>query len=206
LLFAEAGLGDTLQFVRYVPLVVERGGSIILQVQSTLAPLLRDLEGVTIISKGEPLPPFDMQLPSMWLPHIFATTPASVPAPIPYLHADPEKVAEWRNFFKEVTALKVGIVWAGDPRHKGDRQRSIAADAVLPRFVMPGVQLYGLQKEPLAADIPRNRLVLSDRRHMDNTQTVSKWGDLLGRRNRVKSKTYALPYYFALEDNLLLGS
>ena len=128
------------------------------------------------------------------------------PAPIPYLHADPEKVAEWRNFFKEVTALKVGIVWAGDPRHKGDRQRSIAADAVLPRFVMPGVQLYGLQKEPLAADIPRNRLVLSDRRHMDNTQTVSKWGDLLGRRNRVKSKTYALPYYFALEDNLLLGS
>ena len=76
----------------------------------------------------------------------------------------------------------------------------------MPRFVMPGVQLYGLQKEPRAADIPRNRLVLSDRRHMNNTQTVSKWGDLLGRRNRVKSKTYALPYYFALEDNLLLGS
>jgi tetratricopeptide (TPR) repeat protein len=171
LLFAEAGLGDTLQFVRYLPMVVERGGSIILQIQSELAPLLKDLRGVTIISKGEPLPPFDMQLPLMRLPHIFGTTLASIPAPIPYLHADPDRVTEWRNVFREVPALKVGMVWAGNPRHQGDRQRSIAADAVLPRFVMPGVQLYSLQKEPRAADIPvlealeRNIIDLGPRLH-----------------------------------------
>jgi Glycosyltransferase family 9 (heptosyltransferase) len=135
-------------------MVAERGGPVLLQVQPALVPLLRDIQGVTIVPQGKPLPPFDMQLPLMQLAHVFGTTPASVPAEVPYLRIDPVKLDAWRNFFREVTALKVGVVWAGNPRHKGDRQRSIAADAVLPRLVMPGVQLYSLQKEPRAADMP----------------------------------------------------
>jgi tetratricopeptide (TPR) repeat protein len=154
LLFAEAGLGDTLQFVRYLPMVAERGGSILLQVQPALVPLLRDIRGVTVIPRGEPLPPFDLQLPLMWLPHVFGTTLASVPADVPYLRADAVKREEWRNLFGSVSALKVGVVWAGNPKHKGDRQRSIAAAAVLPRLAISGVQLYSLQKEPRAADRP----------------------------------------------------
>jgi len=154
LLFAEAGLGDTLQFVRYLPMVAERGGSILLQVQPALVPLLRDIRGVTVIPRGEPLPPFDLQLPLMWLPDVFRTTLASVPAEVPYLRFDPVKREEWRNLFGSVSALKVGVVWAGNPKHKGDRQRSIAAAAVLPRLAISGVQLYSLQKEPRAADRP----------------------------------------------------
>jgi hypothetical protein len=60
----------------------------------------------------------------------------------------------WRRDFRDVTALKVGIVWAGNPAHRGDRYRSLAADAVLPRLVVPGVQLYSLQKELRPADVP----------------------------------------------------
>jgi Flp pilus assembly protein TadD len=154
LLFTEQGLGDTLQFIRYLPMVAAKGGAIVLQVQAMLVPLLRGLPGVTLILRGAPLPPVDLLLPLMDLPHVFGTTLDSIPADVPYLHADPEKVEMWRRDFGDIAALKVGVVWAGGPTHKGDRYRSLAADAVLPRLVMPGVQLYSLQKEPRPSDIP----------------------------------------------------
>lgn len=154
LLFAEYGLGDALHFVRYLPMVAARGGRFILQVQPALVSLLRQLRDVTVIPRGEVLPPFDLQVPLMSLPRIFGTTLDTVPADVPYLHPDPEKLPRWRAALGGVTALKVGVVWAGNPRHKGDRQRSLSAEAVLPRLVMPGVQLYSLQKEPRAEDAP----------------------------------------------------
>lgn len=154
LLFAEYGLGDALHFVRYVPMVAARGGRIVLQVQPALAVLLRQLPDVTVVARGEPLPPFDLQLPLMSLPRIFGTTLLTVPADIPYLLADPAKVSRWRAALADVTALKVGVAWAGNIKHKGDRQRSLSAEAVLPRLVMPGVQLYSLQKEPRPDDAP----------------------------------------------------
>jgi Flp pilus assembly protein TadD len=154
LLFAEQGIGDTLHFIRYLPMVAARGGAMLLHVQGTLTPLLRQLPGVTVIPRGAPLPPFDLQISLMDLPHIFGTTLASIPAEIPYLRADPARVEAWQRALHDVTALKVGIVWAGSPIHKGDQFRSLAAEAVLPRLTMPGVQLYSLQKEPRPADMP----------------------------------------------------
>ncbi|WP_316177567.1 MULTISPECIES: tetratricopeptide repeat protein [unclassified Bradyrhizobium] len=154
LLFAEYGIGDALQFVRYVDRVKTMGGNIVLQVQPAIAPLLRCLEGVTVVPRGAPLPPFDLQAPLMDLPRIFGTTLETIPAEVPYLAADPIKVAAWRNVLGRAPSLKVGVVWAGNPRHKGDRQRSLTAQAVLPRLVMPGVQLYSLQKEPRPDDAP----------------------------------------------------
>lgn len=154
LLFAEQGIGDALQFIRYLPMVAAKGGDILLHVQAALVPLLRQLQGVTVVSHGAPLPPFDLQMSLMDLPHVFGTTLGSIPAGIPYLRADPAGVETWRRAFRDVAALKVGIVWAGSPIHKADRYRSLAAEAVLPRLVMPGVQLYSLQKEPRAADAP----------------------------------------------------
>ncbi|WP_354230740.1 tetratricopeptide repeat protein [Bradyrhizobium sp. F1.4.3] len=154
LLFAEYGLGDALHFVRYLPMVTAKGGKIILQVQPALASLLMQLPGVTVIPRAEPLPPFDLQLPLMSLPRIFGTTLDNLPADVPYLHPDPEKLLRWRAALGRVTRLKVGVVWAGNPKHKGDRQRSLSAEAVLPRLVMPGVQLYSLQKEPRPEDGP----------------------------------------------------
>jgi tetratricopeptide (TPR) repeat protein len=152
LLFAEYGLGDALHFVRYPPMVMARGGKIILQVQPALAALLQQLPDVTVIPRGAPLPPFDLQLPLMSLPRIFGTTLDTIPAEVPYLHPDPAKLARWCAALADVTVLKVGVVWAGNARHKGDRQRSLPAEAVLPRLVMPGVQLYSLQKEPRPED------------------------------------------------------
>jgi tetratricopeptide (TPR) repeat protein len=162
LLFAEQGLGDTLQFVRYVPMAAEMGGAIVLQVQPALASLLRTIPGLTVISRGEPLPPFDLQLPLMSLARVFGTTLDTIPAAIPYLQADPAKCASWRRALNGATlnktpdnaaSLKIGVVWAGNPKHPGDRSRSLSAEAVLPRLVMPGVQLYSLQKEPRAAEV-----------------------------------------------------
>lgn len=152
LLFAEYGLGDALHFVRYLPMVTARGGNIVLQVQPALASLLRSLPEVTVIPRGEPLPPFDLQLPLMSLPRVFGTTLDTIPADVPYLHADPARLLRWRAALADATALKVGVAWAGNIRHKGDRQRSLSAEAVLPRLVMPGVQLYSLQKEPRPDD------------------------------------------------------
>ncbi len=154
LLFAEYGIGDALQFVRYVPMVVERGGTVVLQVQPAIAALLRPMEGVTVLGRDEPVPPYDLQLPLMDLPRIFGTTLDTIPAGVPYLKADAAKVEAWRATLGAHTGLKVGVVWAGSPLHKGDQQRSLSAEAVLPRLVMPGVQLFSLQKEPRPADGP----------------------------------------------------
>ncbi|WP_194476125.1 tetratricopeptide repeat protein [Bradyrhizobium sp. CCBAU 53338] len=152
LLFAEYGLGDALHFVRYLPMVTGKGGRIVLQVQPALATLLRQLPDVTVIPRGEALPRFDLQLPLMSLPRLFGTTLDNLPAEVPYLHADPEKVSRWQAALGREARPKVGVVWAGNPKHKGDRQRSLSAEAVLPCLLMPGVQLYSLQKEPRLED------------------------------------------------------
>jgi tetratricopeptide (TPR) repeat protein len=154
LLFAEYGIGDALQFVRYVPMVTARGGTVVLQVQPAIAALLRPMPDVIVLGRDEPMPPYDLQLPLMDLPRIFGTTLETIPVGVPYLKADPAKVEAWRTALGGQQALKVGVVWAGSPLHKGDQQRSLSAEAVLPRLVMPGVQLFSLQKEPRAADRP----------------------------------------------------
>ena len=154
LIFAEYGIGDALQFVRYLPMVVARGGSVLLQVQPAIAALLRPMPDVTVLGRHEPVRHYDLQLPLMDLPRIFGTALDTIPADIPYLNADPAKVGAWRQALGQHGPLKVGVVWAGSPLHKGDKQRSLSAEAVLPRLVMPGVQLFSLQKEPRPADGP----------------------------------------------------
>jgi tetratricopeptide (TPR) repeat protein len=171
LIFAEYGIGDALQFVRYMPMVAARGGSVVLQVQPAIAALLRPMPGVTVLGRHEPVPHYDLQLPLIDLPRIFGTTLDSIPADIPYLKADSIKVEKWREAVGNQSALKVGVVWAGSPLHKGDRQRSLSAEAVLPRLVMPGVQLFSLQKEPRAADGPVLQQLGSD---------ITDLGPLLG--------------------------
>jgi hypothetical protein len=154
LLYAEAGLGDTMQFVRYLPMAAEKGGSIVLQVQPPLVPLLRADANVTVVALGEPLPRFDLHLPLIGLPRVFGTTLDNIPAAIPYLRVDAAKLSQWRGTLDDKTSLRVGVVWSGNPRHKGDRLRSLAAEKLLPRLVMPGVKLYSLQKDARATDAP----------------------------------------------------
>lgn len=153
LLYCEQGYGDILQFIRYAPLVSERGGRVIAVCPAELHRLFRCLPGVSQwIAFDEPLPAFDVQCPLMSLPLAFGTTPATIPAAVPYLHADAGDVDRWRaRLAGEPAGLKVGLVWAGRPTHKNDRNRSLSLSLFEPLARVPGVSFYSLQKGPASS-------------------------------------------------------
>jgi len=149
LLHVEQGLGDTLQFVRYVPLVAQFGGRIIVECQPELQRLIQRMHGgLQVIARGQPLPAFDVQSSLFSLPKIFKTTLASIPAAVPYLVPDTHLVDHWRKTrLVSTPGLKVGLVWVGNPAHKKDRFRSIPLDRLSPLAQVPGVTYFNLQKE-----------------------------------------------------------
>jgi len=155
LLHAEQGLGDTLQFLRYVPLVAGRGARVVLEVQRELLPLLGSLAGTAqVVARDEPLPAFDVHAPLLSLPHLLRTTHASIPAEVPYLRADPARVAAWREhrgMVKEGVGLRVGLVWDGSHGQKQNHRRSLALDALAPLGEVPGIQFVALQKGEAAS-------------------------------------------------------
>ncbi|MDO9360455.1 MAG: tetratricopeptide repeat protein [Polaromonas sp.] len=153
LLHAEQGLGDTIQFCRYAPLVRDLGARVILEVQPPLMGLLSTLDGVSqLIARGDSLPAVDFHCPLLSLPLALKTGLASVPLPKGYLHADPAKVAVWQKRLGVRTQPRVGLVWSGSAAHKNDRFRSIPLP-VLMSFLDEGCQYISLQKELRAADM-----------------------------------------------------
>jgi Flp pilus assembly protein TadD len=149
LLVAEQGLGDTIQFVRYAPMVRERGGVVLLECPPSLRSLLADAPGVDrVVVPGERTPEFAVQAPLPGLPGILGTTWESIPAPVPYLRADPDRVRLWRRELVDPPGFRVGIVWRGHPKHPGDRRRSIPLECLAPLGELPGVRLVSLQKGP----------------------------------------------------------
>lgn len=154
LLYAEQGFGDTLQFLRYVPQVVARGARVILEVQPLLGCLMAGVEGVEkVIALGDPLPPFDVECPLMSLPRAFGTVLETIPAEVPYLRPDPERVERWRDRLVGPEGLRVGLVWAGNPNFKHDRLRSPRLSGLRRVLDVPGVRFFGLQKGPGRADL-----------------------------------------------------
>lgn len=146
LLHAEQGLGDTIQFCRYAPLVAARGATVLLEAPRHLTRLLKGLAGVeTIIATGDPLPPFDLHCPLMSLPDRFATRVETIPAEVPYLSAEPARIAFWRERLPQ-SGLRVGINWQGNPSSKVDRGRSVPLAAFAPLALLPDVHLISLQK------------------------------------------------------------
>ncbi|MBF5096449.1 tetratricopeptide repeat protein [Azospirillum sp. INR13] len=159
LLYAEQGLGDTLQFLRYVPLVAARGGRVVLEVQPSLLPLMAGVVGpAQVIARGDPLPPFDLECPLMSLPRAFGTVVDDVPATVPYLRADPARVAVWRERLAAGEGLRVGLVWAGNPRFPGDDQRSPRLAGLRRLLDVPGCRFHGLQMGPGRADLTQAAL------------------------------------------------
>jgi hypothetical protein len=156
LIYSEQGLGDTLQFVRYLPTVKALGGTVILGTYKPLLPLLKNCAGidhlVELPAKDCPSSSFDLYLPIMSLPVVFHTTLETIPSRIPYLDADPLKIKAWRNQFTH-PAFSVGIVWQGSPSHANDRNRSCPLEQFLPLVKIPGIQWYGLQKGPGAEEV-----------------------------------------------------
>jgi len=146
LLYREQGLGDTIQFIRYVPMVVERGGKVIVECQAPLRPIVEGYPGVErLLIRKDDLPEFNVHCALMSLPYVFQTRLDTIPNKVPYLYADPRKEAEWRMRMARERRFKVGLVWAGRPQHKGDKARSLRLEQFAP-LAASGATFFSLQK------------------------------------------------------------
>jgi tetratricopeptide (TPR) repeat protein len=152
-LYAEQGLGDTLQFIRYAPLLAAHGARVIAAVPAALKPLIATMPGVTVVSAGDLQPSFDLHCPLMSLPLAFGTTLATVPAAVPYLAASPERIEHWRARLQTSAGLRVGLIWAGNPSFAADRDRSMPFEALAPLVARPGVNFVALQRDLPPRDV-----------------------------------------------------
>lgn len=149
---AEQGFGDTIQFLRYIPLLAERGARVVLEVHPELTRLAVSLAGVTqLIARGDAIPNCNWHCPMMSLPLAFATGIGSIPADVPYLRA-PSAAPAWFAA-KNDQQLHVGLVWAGSRKNRIDGKRSVLLEDLSALFAVKGIALYSLQQGPPAQEI-----------------------------------------------------
>jgi len=147
LLHSEQGLGDTIQFSRYVNMVSNLGATVYFEIQRPLESLLKRLEGISqVIIKGNPLPSFDYHCPLLSLPLAFKTNINTIPSSIPYISSDPQKVGQWRVKLKDKQKYRVGLVWSGNQNQQNDHNRSIKLSKLL-EYLPSQFQYVCLQKE-----------------------------------------------------------
>jgi tetratricopeptide (TPR) repeat protein len=154
LLHSEQGIGDTIQLARYAPLAARQGARVILAVQPVLVSLLAQLPNLErVMSVAEPLPPFDLQASLPDLPGLFGTSLASIPDARGYLRPDPARAERWSARFRAESRRKVGLIWAGNPRHRDDRYRSITLAMLEPLLGRDDVAWFSLQVGERAKDL-----------------------------------------------------
>ncbi|MGO9438390.1 MAG: tetratricopeptide repeat protein [Terracidiphilus sp.] len=154
LLHAEQGLGDTVQFLRYVPMVQAAGGTVTLDVQNSLLRLAAQLPGIaTLVVSGEPLPPFECHCPLMSLPLAFGISIANIPAQVPYLNVPVEAQRDAERLEWPDEGLRVGLVWSGNPRFPDDWLRSIPLPCFDALLHVEGVRFFSLQMGPAASQL-----------------------------------------------------
>jgi tetratricopeptide (TPR) repeat protein len=157
LIFADEGIGDTIQFARYAPLLAARGARVILAVQEPLRPLLEGLPDVALcMSRSEALPAFDLHCPICNLPLAFGTRLDTIPSALPYLPAPaPTRVQFWEQRLEDqlgpARKPRVGLAWSGNPGHLNDHNRSLPLRALLRVFGLDA-SFISLQKDPRADD------------------------------------------------------
>ncbi len=143
---AEQGFGDTIQFARYLAMIAAKGGRIIMEAPTELHRLFADIDGVEdLIVFGQRVPEFDTHCSMLSLALAFGTTLDTLPVAKSYLNADAEDMRDWERRL-DGSSLKVGLVWAGRPEHKRDRQRSLSLRAMAPLATLDNVSFYALQK------------------------------------------------------------
>jgi tetratricopeptide (TPR) repeat protein len=152
LLHAEQGYGDTIQFVRYAPLVAELGAKVLLEVQPELVRLLSQIRGVeTVIGRGEPLPAFDFHCPLLSLPLAFDTRLETIPGDVPYIRPGCAEIAAFERRLPSKRP-RVGLAWAGRRSHRNDLSRSMSLDTLSPLLGLSAVEFISLQHELCAED------------------------------------------------------
>jgi len=156
LVHAEQGFGDTIQFVRYLPMVKARGGHVILECHNNLFRLLRNSAGIDSIiersSNSTPEVQFDFHIPLLSLPGLFGTNLDSIPSDGPYITADSSLVEKWHIQLNHDSNFKVGIVWAGNPLFKNYHNRSCSLSDFAVLSEITGLSFYSLQKGPASVE------------------------------------------------------
>lgn len=163
LLHAEQGLGDTVQFSRFAGVLARRGAAVILECQPAVVPLVKAMPGIAAVvaspGDGEQggLPEFDCHLPLLSVPGVLRTHLKTIPAETPYLFPRRQVVERWAAILAGLEPAaarrRVGLAWAGNPRHPNDANRSIPPARLAPLFGLRGVFFASLQKGGAAAQI-----------------------------------------------------
>lgn len=156
LIHVEQGLGDMIQFARYLALLRARGMTIVLEVQPELVGLL-DESGCAdwVIAQGDSLPDYDLHCPVATLPLVFGTTTQTIPADVPYLYTDAERDRRWSDVLGR-SGPRVGLVWGGNPNNPTDAERSATLAELDALTTVHGIRWFSLQKGPRAASLAQH--------------------------------------------------
>lgn len=179
-IYEEQGLGDTMQFIRYLPMIKKLGGNVIFETVPSLIRLVEKAEGFDRLWVGQknvdtrPVDRFDYYFPLMSLPGIFNTTIENIPNDCTYLKPDKELSKIWEKRFPDTEAFKIGIVWAGHPEHTNDYNRSVYLSSFSVFKEIPGVELYSLQKEKYEKWTDRDPVEIF---HYDFGEEISDFAD-----------------------------
>jgi tetratricopeptide (TPR) repeat protein len=148
LLYGEQGFGDAIQFCRYLPLVAQKGAKIVLQVAPALKELMQSVGGApNILGFDHPLSDFDCHCPLLSLPLAFKTRLETIPGDVPYLSPPPSCVEKWKTRLPTATGPRIGLVWAGNPKHGNDYNRSIGLQRMLPLLSGARARFFSLQRD-----------------------------------------------------------
>lgn len=178
LIYTEQGFGDTIQFIRYIPLIANRGAKVIVECEKELIALLQNIEGVyNILQKGSSLPEFDFHCPLLSLPLIFKTTVENIPSQIPYLKVDLELSKKWQDKILNNSKLNVGLTWAGNPELRRDYNRSCTFETFSQLLKIPDINFYSLQKGDSSYQILIN---LEGLNILDYTEEFNDFADTAG--------------------------
>jgi len=146
-IYAEQGLGDTIQFSRFIPLLQQLSCQIILEVQAPLVTLIKNsFKAITVIAKGTVRPTFDYHCALMSLPLMLKITLHNIPSTTPYIQSDSANRVHWQQHLAITNTPKIGLVWQGNPTHRNDHHRSLSLTALVAHLPQ-GFEYISLQKE-----------------------------------------------------------
>jgi tetratricopeptide (TPR) repeat protein len=153
LVHAEQGLGDTIQFARYVPQLARSGANVVLEAPKELVALLSRLEGVaSVVARGDALPAYDVHCPAGSLPLALRTDVATIPTNVPYLAGDEARVAKWRERIGHLRSPRIAVAWSGSADHANDRNRSITLARFTPLLTAGTGSIISIQRELRGGD------------------------------------------------------
>lgn len=150
LLVADQGIGDVIQFSRYIPWAAARAERLVVASGAEKRPIVAQFREISEIRpRWQDFSEFAAWCPLAGLPRLAATRLESIPAAVPYLRADPSRIADWQRRLQQLTPpgfRRIGLVWAGRPEHTNDRKRSLSLAALAPLAALDGICFFSLQK------------------------------------------------------------